>query len=437
MATNEEELSVILSLKDQFSRQITNPLAKMEVLRKSFETVGRSAKLAAGIIAGSFALTARTILNSADELVKLNSITGISIEKLQKLGLAAELNGSSMGELAAGLKHLSRNASEAARGSDIAAATFKKLGINVLGANGEVKESEQLFNDVVIAISKMQNKSEQTAVAMQLLRRSGQSLLPLIKQGAEGFDKIGKIAEDMGIVIKSETVEALETFGDQLTVLKKAGQALVAEGLLVIANSLPDIIDGFFIFAETVNDVKRKFNDLISTIGVFGEASKGFVNRTVEAVGKVVTNIPELFEAVTENSEAFWKGFKEGAQEVAGFAEKAAIDAQKKINENQLQFEDEKRLLNAFRERVQGAIKAVAELGAANKDLAKTITGGPASIEGAMEKLFEAQKNSMVTYRATGDQMRHLEEDIKLAKDAYEEYLKLATKDGDVPIEEA
>ena len=231
--------------------------------------VGRGAKFAAGIIAGSFALTARTILNSADELVKLNSITGISIEKLQKLGLAAELNGSSMGELAAGLKHLSRNASEAARGSDIAAATFKKLGINVLGANGEVKESEQLFNDVVIAISKMQNKSEQTAVAMQLLGRSGQSLLPLIKQGAEGFDKIGKIAEDMGIVIKSETVEALETFGDQLTVLKKAGQALVAEGLLVIANSLPDIIDGFFIFAETVNDVKRKFNYLISTIFVF------------------------------------------------------------------------------------------------------------------------------------------------------------------------
>lgn len=410
---NEEELSVILSLKDAFSKQIVSPIKQMQTLGKAFDGLARSAKLAGGIIAGSIALTARSVMQQADQLVHLNQIYGISIDKLQKLGFAAELNGSNMNELGVAFRQLSRSAEEASTGSKEYADVFKKLGVSVKDSSGQLKNTEALFDEVATALGKITNPAEQTSLAMQLLGRAGQNLIPLMKQGAQGFDALGKVADELGITMKTETVEALEAFGDQMNVAKKIGQAFVSEGLLMIANNLPLIIEGFFEFTKEVNRWKNE------TVRAFKDIAAGSeflmtllgIQRTDDQRG--------YFEAVRQE----WNKLGATATRNEREAQEATKDSTETLEEYK------QKVLEAFRIVKEGA-------GEKGKAVGATTTQVINELEKATGTLFEAQKKSLLSFRATGDEAKRLETNVTAAKMAVEQLTEAYIADGEVTPKE-
>lgn len=416
MGNNEEELAVVLSLKDAFSQKILKPIQQMELLKTSFNTLSNSAKIASGIIAGSLALTARSIMHSADELVKLNTITGFSIEKLQKLGFAAELNSSSMGELAIGLKQLSRQALSASDGTGEAADTFKKLGVTVNDSNGKLRSAEAIFNDTVNALSKVKNNTEQTAIAMQLFGRSGQNLIPLIKEGTAGFDRFGKIAEELGIVIEGPTIEALESFGDQLTALKQIGKAFVAEGLLVIAENLPLIIEGFTDAVIAVNKYWHATKVVLGEIGAFGTLIKD------AALAK-----GETFEEAGKSLSKVWQNYTRSV--LQGEAEEKAAFQQKTTDIRNFAAKVQKAMADI---KNGGAKTGAAEEGGVLTELARELKKTEAVLaeyENTLEKL-------QLIYKLTGDKAMYYTLQVKAASEAIEKHKAAATEDGKITKDE-
>lgn len=437
MATNEEELSVILKLKDEFSLQMKPVLATLDKVQEGFKTLATSAKVASGIIIGSFALTARAIMQQSEELIKLNSITGISVEKLQKLGLAAELNGSSLSELAVGMKNLARQASSAAQGSDEAGAVFKKLGINVLDSAGNLKDTEALFTEVVDKLSKVKNGTEQTALAMQLLGRSGQNLLPVIKQGAAGFDKIGKAAEDLGIIIDKDAIETIESFGDQLTLLKLVGRKLVSEGLLYIAESLPVVIEGFFELAKTITgivpNVTLGFGRITATAQFMFDVFKGSAKTLPKDMQNFLVAINKVEGAYSANSEAAVRN----AEDVEKFKNKT-LDAIKMLRDqndtppkkNTKEENDREKRLKA----IQSENKALQEQAVAWRDarIAYKLTGDDTAYLDAQVKEAEASlkifigsaKEDLVIKEEEREQYKLLAQAVETATAARDEHKK-------------
>ena len=85
----EDGISVVLSLKDEFTSGIEVIKSSVEGLSEAFEGVTSYAKLAGIAVVGALGLMAREVLSTSEELVHLSEVTGIGTERLQELGLAA------------------------------------------------------------------------------------------------------------------------------------------------------------------------------------------------------------------------------------------------------------------------------------------------------------------------------------------------------------
>ena len=124
-----------------------------------------------------------------------------------------------------GLKTLSRAADEAAQGTATYADVFDRLNVSVKDGNGNLKDQETLFNDTILALSKMENETERTALASQLLGRSAQELAPMLNSGAESVEALRAKAHELGLVLNDEAIDAGVLFKDTIDALKRAFSA--------------------------------------------------------------------------------------------------------------------------------------------------------------------------------------------------------------------
>src|SRR5690242_15218927 len=92
-------------------------------------------------------------VETATQLNKMSQTTGISISALSALRLTADSTNVSMDDLSSGLDHLAKNAAAAASGNKQQAATFAAFGISVKDANGNLKPTSQLLDQIATKFS--------------------------------------------------------------------------------------------------------------------------------------------------------------------------------------------------------------------------------------------------------------------------------------------
>src|SRR5258708_31669980 len=106
-----------------------------------FATAAAAAGVAALGIAVKFSETAA-------KLDELSQSTGVSVENLSLLGDVAKTKGIGVDEMGHALQKMARSAFEASTGSGHAGKAFADLGISVTNANGSMKPTVELFNEV-------------------------------------------------------------------------------------------------------------------------------------------------------------------------------------------------------------------------------------------------------------------------------------------------
>lgn len=137
---------------------------------------------------------------------------GISKEAVQELQYAASLKNIDKGQLGVGLRFLQVNAVKAAEGTKASAAAFAALGIKAKGADGKIRPVDELFGDVAEGLSKIEDPAKQTAIAVQLFGRSGQTLLPLLKEGKKGLAEFREEAIALGGGLDETFVQNAEEY---------------------------------------------------------------------------------------------------------------------------------------------------------------------------------------------------------------------------------
>ena len=180
----------------------------------------------AGMLAPLMA-TVKQFMSAGDALDKMSSRVGASVEFLSALSHAAQIGGTDIAAMEVGIRRLQRSAYDADRGLSTAAEAFEQLGVEIHGADGQLKSTEQLFMESAAAISKMQNNTKKAALATVIFGRAGTKLLPMLKEGADGLVSVMEEAERLGIVMRTEDATAAAELTDAWTrltaVLKMAG----------------------------------------------------------------------------------------------------------------------------------------------------------------------------------------------------------------------
>jgi hypothetical protein len=244
--------------------KVTKKIAKnTEKLRKSFSKLGKAVKKAGEQFAkfakrAAFAVTGLVIAmgvlikktaDYGDDLDKTSQKTGIAVENLQRLRLAAKLGGGSFRDLDTGMKVFARAIDEAGQGTAEYLELFQRLRVPVKDFNGRTRDQLDLLNDVADRFRDMTREQEKSAVAQQLFGRGGLNLIPMLNQGSDAIEEIGKRLHD---VFTEEDAKRSAAFNDEIAVLSTNISILTKKALLpalpilqryitMLDNSLPNI----------------------------------------------------------------------------------------------------------------------------------------------------------------------------------------------------
>lgn len=262
------------------------------------------AALGTAAIAAGAALAAASVSGAAyaDDIMTMSSVTGIATDELQKYRYATELVDVSEETLHKSMAKNIKSMAAAQNGTKLSAESYKKLGIEVLNADGSLRSGQDVYWETIDALGKIENETERDAIAMQLLGKSAQELNPLIEAGSEQMRELAAKAEAAGYVLSNDTLEAFGAFDDQLQLLKVNSQgAKNALGTVLLPMLTQLATDG----NDLITQFTKGLNDANGDIGKIGET----IGSTLSSlVNKIVERLPEIIEAGMSIIGALGKG---------------------------------------------------------------------------------------------------------------------------------
>lgn len=209
----------------------------LEKLKSQFKSLGSFLAKTGGLVAAAGAAVLAPVagifketIGHFDEINKASDRLGATTEAVSGLGYAAEQSGSNLEELEMSAKFLQKNLSDAANGSKEVNDKFRQLGISA-NQLADLPLDEQ-FIAVADAISQVQSPADRTALALDLLGRTGTRMLPLLRSRAGGLKELLEEAQAVGAVISKEDADRATQAGDAisaaLTGIKNAIRAVGA-----------------------------------------------------------------------------------------------------------------------------------------------------------------------------------------------------------------
>lgn len=206
-----------------------------------------------------------------DNIDKMSQKMGISAEAYQEWDAVMQHSGTSMESLKASMKTM---ASAAEKGNE----AFQALGIS----EEEVASlsQEDLFNRVISGLQNMEEGTERTYLASQLLGRGATELGALLNTSAEDTQAMKDRVHELGGVMSDEAVKAAAAYQDTLQDLQTGFDGLKR-------NLLSDFMPGIVSVMDGLTDLTTGDYDL--GVEKIGEGVDQFIEQ-------ITTKIPVVME---------------------------------------------------------------------------------------------------------------------------------------------
>ena len=249
-------------------------------------TKGLSSAAAGGLVAlGGMAVKAG---QDADELNTLAKQTGLSTEALQKMAYASDLIDVDINTITGAVKKLKK-------GLDKNADTFEKIGVAVKDANGEYRATEDIFNDVVVALGKIDNETERDIIAMNLFGASADELAGILDDGGKALKELGDEASSKGLIISQEDLDAANDLNDTLDKLKAQLSGSFGQAAVKVAEALTPALEKI---AEIITKVSEKISELDpDTVSMV--ATILAVIAAISPIASIIAGIAQAISVIT------------------------------------------------------------------------------------------------------------------------------------------
>ncbi len=228
---------------------------------------------------------------AADDLLTMAAQTGIATGTLQELAYAQELVDVSLDAMTGSMARNIRSMNSARNGSKELNEAYRDLHVRITDGNGQLRDSEDVYWDVIEALGKVKNETERDAYAMQIFGKSAQDLNPLIKMGADGLERFRKEAREMGYVMSDEMLASLGSVDDAVQRFNNSSAA--AKNTL--AGALAPAVSGFInegnhlvgVLSEIVD--KSGLDDFLTVIITAGSGILKSLEPIMEILGPLVS----------------------------------------------------------------------------------------------------------------------------------------------------
>lgn len=275
------------------TRQLEEQTVSANQSGKSLDTVKSSAKdlgkmlgtTAAGfsaIVGALYAMTASAGA-AADDINTLSKQYGLSTEEIQKFKYATDLIDVSLETYVASIARNIRSMTAYQNGTEATVQAYDSLGVAVTDSNGKLRDSQTVYNEVISALGKIEDETERDSIAMTILGRNAQQLNPLILGGADALAELGEQAENLGLILPQESLDALNAFNDKVDTLKANMNGLQ----MVVGESFANSFDSFF----EAGDDFLEFIQQLKADGTLDDMAKGLSDTLATLVNMLKTAI--------------------------------------------------------------------------------------------------------------------------------------------------
>lgn len=259
--------------------------------------IGAGAQIAAGAVVAAgaavagvtsaFVSGASGVAEYGDNIDKMSQKMGISATVYQEWDAILQHSGTSIDGMQRGMVTLSK---QAEKGSD----AFQKLGISQKDLQN--MSQEDLFAAVITGLQGMEEGTERTVIASQLLGGAAKELGPLLNTSAEETQAMRDRVHELGGVLSDEAVKAAAGYQDSLQDMTTAFDGLKNNMLAEFLPAITTVMDGL---TELFSGDKDK------GLGMIKEGISQFVDNLSAALPELITVgseiVVSLAAAIVEN----------------------------------------------------------------------------------------------------------------------------------------
>ena len=278
--------SVAKQVVQAVGKQMQDLGKKITAAGQKFQPVSRAA---AAVVTGMGAL-GMSAINTADDLETLSKQTGLSTDEIQKMQYASELVDVSLDSITGALKKMKPKMTDSNE-------TFSKLGVSIRDADGNMRSATDVFYDSLTALSQIENETERDQVAMELFGKGADELAGIIDDGGQALKDYGKEAEDLGLIMGGDELEALSAINDQVVQLKNQFKGSALKLGAKIAEAAAPIVEKLAAGLEKVAAWFDKLTPQQAEMALKIAAVVAAIAPVMMIIGKLVTGIGGLISA--------------------------------------------------------------------------------------------------------------------------------------------
>ena len=334
--TEEQVQKMSAEMREHFRKTEEAAARSSKRIGASFKKAGQAmATLGAGVaVAGAGVIAfGQHLADLSNELVDASTKTGLTVENLGGLRLAAEGAGVAFQQLEPGLIKLSGAIVDASQGTGPAAEAFTRLGISATDAEGNLRSADDVFNEITATLAQVENQTEKNALAMDIFgKAAGPALL---QSGAlDNMQAFNQLASEFGINMAANSAEMglfQRAMAEIQLVLQGVGAEILANvtGTAELSDGLFKISDGIVFFGSIAGDVikavianfslmSRSVEAVLTSIsglgmatvkvfeGDFGAAAQ-LAQNAISETGQVIKAMGEDVDAILNLGDAFDK----------------------------------------------------------------------------------------------------------------------------------
>lgn len=317
MAANTLKLAFILSATDKMSRIIDEAVKKSTDKLSAFERttskIGRSMTKAGTVMLGASAAVRGSILavgkstaDYAGDMYDMARGAGIGVEAFQKLAYAGRMSGVETEKLSASLVKFDRMVAEATGGNKTYMQTFEDLGIKIKDSAGNLRQPNEIFEDVADIFHNTEDGIGKTALAVELFGKSGADLIPMLNDGKAGLKAFYAEAERLGLALSNEMIakgdafsDQLENIGEQVKGVKLQLGAALIPALSAATEKISKVIDKITKWVQENPELAATIGNIAMTTGKW-IAILGTAAIAISSVAFIILQFRKAFRAMSD-----------------------------------------------------------------------------------------------------------------------------------------
>lgn len=294
----------ILVDSDSAEKSISKTETKANTLGKTLGGgIATAAKFGAALVAGAgvaiggmFALGVK-IGDTADTILDLNSITGMSTDAVQEWRKVAEVAGIGADSMTNASMKLTKSLDIMSTGTGKGAESLEKLGFSF--EDIEAMSADERMNALTEALAGVDDKTERARIGTDLFGGSWKEIAPAVDLGAEAMQK----AKDSANIISEDDLVKANNFRISVEDMKEKLAFFATEIGLKVMPALQTMMDWFA--------------DKMPLIQTIIETAMGYASEAIDKVGNViethvVPKLQSLYDWIAPNIPAI-KAFIEDA----------------------------------------------------------------------------------------------------------------------------